>query len=108
MSTDTDELLSGLKVTFEEGVWRKDAACKDLNVNLFFPEKAQLVPQEVKDTCASCPVQEKCLDYAIRANIVIGFWGGKNVRQRRVLRREWLKANNIVAVHGANKNRNRE
>ena len=44
---------------------------------------------EAKLVCASCPVREKCLDYAIRNYEMYGIWGGHTAPERRDLRREW-------------------
>lgn len=32
--------------------------------------------------CLSCPVKQKCLDYAIKHNEPYGIWGGMTVRDR--------------------------
>lgn len=105
----TDDILDlgdpNQDITYEDQDWRKQAACRDMDTNLFFPERAQLVPKEVKAICASCPVQQDCLDYAIRMSILFGFWGGKNVRQRRRIKKDWLKSHGIVNVCVANERR---
>lgn len=64
----------------------RHAACRGLNPKLFFPERGEMVSQEARDVCASCPVQEECLEYAIRVGERDGVWGGKSGRQRRDMR----------------------
>lgn len=37
--------------------------------------------------CRTCPVREKCLDFAVKNNMKYGIWGGLNpVQRRRYLR----------------------
>lgn len=68
------------------GNWMKHAACKDVNTNVFFPDK---VEQEgpARAICAACPVIEECLQYALAQNPnPIGIWGNTNKHQRKRLR----------------------
>lgn len=37
----------------------------------------------VKKVCDECPVEQKCLDYAVENDERCGFWGGKTVNERR-------------------------
>jgi WhiB family redox-sensing transcriptional regulator len=73
-----------------ENDWRNDAACRGLDPDLFFSpdtfeNKQERDDREVaaKAVCASCPVREPCLDYAIRAGERYGIWGGLNELERR-------------------------
>ena len=74
-------------------VWRQDAACRDIDPNLFFPigVTGDAVEQiaTAKEICAGCPVQLECLDFAITSNQEFGVWGGTSEDERRVLRRQW-------------------
>ncbi|HEX7165676.1 MAG TPA: WhiB family transcriptional regulator [Acidimicrobiales bacterium] len=73
--------------------WRRDAACKDLDPNLFFPigVTGPAVDQiaAAKSICTLCPVRAECLDFAITTNQEFGIWGGTSEDERRVLRRQW-------------------
>ena len=69
--------------------WRADAACKDVDTEVFFPvtdEGARLA----LSICATCPVRFECLDWAIATRQDDGVWGGltetarKRERRRRV------------------------
>ena len=52
---------------------------------MFFPGRGE--PTEpARRICASCPVRQPCLDYAIGHGIVHGIWGGLTERDRRALR----------------------
>lgn len=74
--------------------WRQLAACRDSEPNLFFPVGStgpaidQIV--EAKRICATCGVQEECLQYALESNQEAGVWGGYAEDERRRLRKRWL------------------
>ena len=66
--------------------WKADAACRDLDTDIFFPDSdAQAGP--ALEVCASCPVREACLDFALRTRQHDGVWGGHTESERRRLRR---------------------
>jgi len=71
--------------------WRRRAACKDLDTDLFFPvgETGAAVEQTeaAKAVCAACPVQPECLEYALVTNEQAGIWGGATEAERRTIRR---------------------
>lgn len=65
---------------------RAIAACRGLDPDLFFPERgASLAP--AKAVCATCPVTEACLEYALEHHEP-GVWGGTGDIERRRIRRE--------------------
>ena len=66
--------------------WRVEAACRDLDVDLFFPTTEDEA-DEAKAVCASCPVRQACLDYAIQTRQDDGVWGGLTESERRRERR---------------------
>jgi len=71
-----------------EEQWRDAAACSGTESDLFFPvaeESAET--SRAKEICASCPVQEACLAYALTTNQTDGVWGGMTATERRRLRR---------------------
>jgi len=57
---------------------------------LYFPEGdaafIRSAQKEAKAVCQTCPVIQKCLDYAISANEPEGVWGGLTVAERELLR----------------------
>lgn len=73
--------------------WRREAACKDIDPNLFFPigvtGPAVSQIETAKSICSGCPVKTQCLDFAITTNQEFGVWGGTTEDERRVLRRRW-------------------
>ncbi len=70
------------------------AACRGMDVNLFFPEDRKLgrspdhIADEAKAVCAPCEVRTACLAYAHRHCIQYGIYGGATVRERRQMRRK--------------------
>lgn len=73
--------------------WRVDAACRDLDPNMFFPVgvTGPAVDQiaTAKSICSGCPARAACLEFAITTNQEFGVWGGTSEEERRVLRRQW-------------------
>jgi WhiB family redox-sensing transcriptional regulator len=64
-----------------------DGSCRRYAPEVFFPHDgvgvsaAQLI-------CATCPVTDSCLDYAIALHIDHGIWGGCSERERRRIARQ--------------------
>ena len=65
--------------------WRARAACRGIDLAVFFPGRGESA-EPARRICESCPVRQRCLDYAISHGIVHGIWGGLTERDRRVLR----------------------
>lgn len=66
--------------------WRQDAACRDLDTNLFFPATDEEAGR-ARAICATCPVREECLEFALATHQDDGVWGGLTETERRRLRR---------------------
>jgi WhiB family redox-sensing transcriptional regulator len=67
--------------------WTSKAACKDLDVNLFFPEDGYNISPEAKAVCNGCPVQTHCYLYAEKNYLDYGMFGGLSPKQRDEKRR---------------------
>ena len=71
--------------------WRRAAACKDVDPDLFFPVGVTGPAIEhiasAKAVCATCPVQPDCLEFALTTNQEYGVWGGASEEERRAMRR---------------------
>ncbi len=67
--------------------WRKSAACRDADPELFFPVSAVGPSREdvarAKAVCASCPVRRPCLRFALATHQAYGVWGGMTEEERR-------------------------
>jgi WhiB family transcriptional regulator, redox-sensing transcriptional regulator len=84
--------------------WRLDAACADLDPELFFPEPGQ-VPQAAaaKEVCAGCAVRGPCLEAALHGPQAredhTGIFAGTTARQRVALRGRASMAEGTRFVH---------
>ncbi|TYK43060.1 WhiB family transcriptional regulator [Actinomadura decatromicini] len=83
--------------------WRRSAACRDVDPEVFFPDAASgSAPDPVSDpvsdgkrriaqakaVCAGCPVQQECRREAVERREPVGIWGGTTPQQRAALRRK--------------------
>jgi WhiB family redox-sensing transcriptional regulator len=71
--------------------WRADAACKNVDVEVFFAidEPSQ---QEAVAICETCPVRAECLEHALIAREQYGVWGGVREQDRKRLARRRREA----------------
>ncbi|MGB7860256.1 MAG: WhiB family transcriptional regulator [Acidimicrobiia bacterium] len=73
--------------------WREAAACLEVTEQVsFFPSNEDLLGiAKAKAVCASCPVADECLTWAVESNQSEGIWGGHTPKERRRIRRRWLE-----------------
>ena len=55
---------------------------------------------QAKQVCAECPIKTECLEYALRNFEEFGVWGGLTPKQRRPLRRDYVRPLPPVREHG--------
>ena len=71
--------------------WRDDAACRDADPELFFPDddirSAQAQVKRAKLICRGCPVSATCLSWALASGQEAGIWGGLTEAERHRLQR---------------------
>lgn len=69
--------------------WRKYAACRWEDPDLFFPvgqnTRARQQTQDAKQVCALCPARVACLDWAVDSRQYAGVWGGLSEEERQGL-----------------------
>jgi WhiB family redox-sensing transcriptional regulator len=70
--------------------WMSEALCREIGGEIFFPADPNNW-REAKIACSMCPVQNECLEYALKEN-VLGIWGGTTERDRQAIRRKAKKA----------------
>ena len=70
--------------------WRSKAACQGLDPAVFYPASDEEA-DEAKAICATCPVRETCLEYALANRERDGVWGGATERERRRIVRQRRK-----------------
>ena len=82
-----------LSLTVASAEWRRDAACRDTDPDLFFPvgTTGPAIEQieTAKAVCRECSAQALCLEYAIDTNQDSGIWGGTSEEERRQLRKQY-------------------
>lgn len=72
--------------------WQRLASCRGEDSIFFFApayfekRREKLAREAVaKRICASCPVLEPCLDFALSTREAHGVWGGLNETERRAI-----------------------
>lgn len=70
--------------------WKSEAACKDADLNIFFPDnsdKTAIKTGEVyaKNYCRKCTVAAECLMYAIDNEEIYGVWGSFAPKERTTI-----------------------
>ena len=85
-----------LSLTIASDEWRRTAACRDTDPDLFFPvgTTGPAIEQidNAKAVCATCEVKQPCLEFALTTNQDSGVWGGTSEEERRKIRRQWMAA----------------
>ena len=71
--------------------WRQHGACRGTDPDIFYPVTDEEA-EEAKAICASCPVREPCLEYALTTRERDGVWGGATERERRRMIRQRRKS----------------
>ncbi len=98
MAISSSHLLS---LTVESDEWRRNAACRDTDPDLFFPvgTTGPAIEQieNAKAVCRQCDAQSLCLEFALATNQDSGIWGGTSEEERRTLRKQWVAAHRRTA-----------
>ena len=93
MALSSSHLLS---LTLASDEWRRNAACRDTDPDLFFPvgTTGPAIEQieSAKAVCRACHAQSLCLEYALATNQDSGIWGGTSEDERRQLRKQYQAA----------------
>ena len=77
--------------------WMAAGNCRDEPPAVFFPSDGVGV-EAARRICASCPVREPCLEYALRNPIDHGVWGGASDRERRRIARQRRAATRVSST----------
>jgi len=73
--------------------WRKRAACRGIDVEIFYPDSDDDADAEpAKAVCEMCPVRQACLEHALANREREGVWGGATERERRRILRQRRKS----------------
>ena len=84
--------------TPEELQWQDEGLCRNVDPEIFFPD-AGAPNKQAKMICQGCPVKDQCLEYALElvGFDVVGIWGGKSKRERRIIRAKRNKITELKA-----------
>jgi len=78
------ELMAELTLVDSEAKWMSNAACSNMDFNVFFPDQGRSDAAKIaKEVCKSCPVKDRCLEFANNNGIMYGIWGGVSVTERK-------------------------
>ena len=77
--------------------WMRVGNCQEQPPQVFFPSDGVGV-EVARRICATCPVKEPCLEYALYHRIDHGVWGGASERERRRI----LKRRRLAAISTSN------
>ena len=82
-------LIGSLEERAVDLAFAEKGACVDHpeGNTLFFPESGES-PDAAKAICATCPVEDRCLEYALKWREDFGVWGGKSQTERRRIRKQ--------------------
>jgi WhiB family transcriptional regulator, redox-sensing transcriptional regulator len=78
--------------TSSNSQWQSDAACQGLGDDLFFATSNERGASRrhreraAKAVCATCPVVDPCLAWALAASEPYGVWGGQSPEERSRLK----------------------
>jgi hypothetical protein len=68
-------------IAARQPAWMAEAACRDADRALFFPERGESV-EPAKALCAECLTIDECAAYAKSEGMRFGIWAGESARQR--------------------------
>ena len=73
--------------------WQEQAACRGMDPELFYPGPGEAQKVRVaRAVCRSCPVQERCREFALSLRDPFGIFGGTTPKERLRLRGELVGA----------------
>jgi WhiB family redox-sensing transcriptional regulator len=81
----------GVRPVAEAWDWQLQARCRMVDPELFFhPDRErsdarQRRERRAKQVCASCPVKARCAEFALRARVRYGTWGGVSEGERKLV-----------------------
>lgn len=83
VTPETLEEIEKINSDPEGDDWMENGECNKYDPDLWFPEKeSSKEGNRAISICRTCPVQLKCLEYAIRNDIRYGIWGAIKTSER--------------------------
>jgi WhiB family transcriptional regulator, redox-sensing transcriptional regulator len=82
--------VAGPVDSWRDVAWRASAVCSGADTEMFFPVgftgPAVAEIRAAKALCGRCPVQDRCLRYALDTAQTAGIWGGYDEHERKAMR----------------------
>jgi WhiB family redox-sensing transcriptional regulator len=73
--------------------WRLAGRCRGSDPIIFYPPpEDEILAEEAKMICNTCPVRQPCLEHALSTREKHGVWGGLTERERRRVLRQRRKS----------------
>lgn len=78
------ELEKLLDIPDKDFSWQEQAKCKGMTDTFFCPRGGSptFVHNRAKAICATCPVKDRCLEWALTNGVQHGVWGGMTAPER--------------------------
>ena len=77
------EILNSFKLEDKDTRWMDNAKCHTKDGITWFPQQGERHLMLIaKEFCGTCPVRERCLDWALDNEVVYGVWGGRSPAER--------------------------
>ena len=78
------ELSTLLEIPDKDFSWHDEAKCKGMTDTFFCPRGGSPthVHMRAKKICSTCPVQARCLEWALTNGVAHGVWGGMTAPER--------------------------
>lgn len=83
--------MSLLEILSSSQPWMERANCKNMDTNIFFPEKGDVLSDFAYEVCNTCEVQKECFWYANETHSTDGLFGGMTPRKRQ----RWRSKNKV-------------
>jgi WhiB family redox-sensing transcriptional regulator len=89
-SPTSDAILAGaLGLATQGSGWMENANCRNMDVEIFFPEVGMNVDPFVAEVCGTCPVRWECMWFANETSTDTGYYGGMSPMERRRWRQKY-------------------
>jgi WhiB family redox-sensing transcriptional regulator len=82
--------MTQVEIDLRVNNWKLQGSCNSYPYELMWPVgttgPAEAQTSQAKAVCAACPIETKCLQYAVENHEAYGIWGGLTEEERRQIR----------------------
>lgn len=94
---ETEYEVNSQNASLNNTAWMVEAACVDFLRIIEFHSTDYQEQKQAKDICKTCPVRQKCLQYALDNHERNGIWGGANAQELRQV--QSIDADGFTFIH---------